>query len=82
MSGHSWIWIIWYVFLAALLWAAVSRRSRRRHDLGHRGDAGSFGARYGGPDFGIPPGWPQGHGRAPHDEPRSDSSLETRERGP
>jgi hypothetical protein len=80
MSGHSWIWIFWFVFLAALLWAAVSRRSHRRHDLGHRGYEGYGGARYGGPDFGIPPGWPEGNGRAPRDDRRSDSSLETRER--
>jgi hypothetical protein len=77
MWAYTWPWILWLFFLGAVLWAAVSWRSYGRYyrDVG----SGGYGARYGGPDFGIPQGWGQrgvhkGHG--PRDYHRADPRIE------
>jgi hypothetical protein len=57
MRGYSWVWVLWLLSFATLIWTAFRRRPFHHY---YSGRWGYGGARYGGPDFGIPTGWPAG----------------------
>jgi hypothetical protein len=55
----AWVWFFRLLFFGVLVWAIFAVRSGRGRDR----NAWGYGSQYGGPEFGIPPGWPKPRGR-------------------